>query len=179
MKYFDELKKSMEYISKSKNSIFIGQAVEFPGTAISNTLLGISKKKKLEMPVTEEMQMGITIGLLMTGYIPISIFPRWNFLLLAVNQLVNHLDKLKIMNKKNYYKSKAIIRTSIGSEKPLYPQCQHVGDYSDAIKKMCKNINLVRLEDPRNIFKEYKKAFERKDGVSTILVEYGDYYTEK
>ena len=41
---------------------------------------------------------------------------------------------------------------------------------------MCKNINVVKLSNPNQIFKEYKKAFNRKDGVSTILVEYGDYY---
>ena len=61
----------------------------------------VNKIKKLELPVTEEMQMGMTIGLLMNGYIPVSIFPRWNFMLLAINQLVNHLDKLHIMNGKN------------------------------------------------------------------------------
>ena len=44
---------------------------------------------------------------------------------------------------------------------------------------MCKNINVVKLKDPKKIFKEYKKALNRKDGVSTILVEYGDYYNEK
>ena len=179
MKYFNELKKSMEYLSKKKNCIFIGQVVEVPGTAMSNTLKDIKEIKKLELPVTEEMQMGMTIGLLMNGYIPVSIFPRWNFLLLAINQLVNHLDKLHIMNGKNEYKSKAIIRTSIGSERPLHPQFQHVGDFTDPIKLMCKNINVVKLKDPKNIFKEYKKALLRKDGVSTILVEYGDYYNEK
>ena len=31
------------------------------------------------MPVTEEMQLGITNGLLMNDYIPISIYPRMNF----------------------------------------------------------------------------------------------------
>ena len=67
------------------------------------------------MPVTEEMQMGITTGLMMAGYTPVSIFPRWNFLLLAMNQLVNHLDKFNIMTN-GKYKSKAIIRTGIGSK---------------------------------------------------------------
>ena len=103
--YFDELKKSMNFLGSQKNTIFIGQAVEVPGTAMSNTLKDVNKIKKLELPVTEEMQMGITIGLLMNGYIPVSIFPRWNFMLLAINQLVNHLDKLHIMNGKNKYKS--------------------------------------------------------------------------
>ena len=96
----------------------------------------------------------------------------------VINQLVNHLDKLQLMNGK-LYKSKAIIRTSIGSERPLHPQFQHVGDYSKSIKAMCPRIHIVKLQNPKNIFKEYKKAINRKDGKSTILVEYGDYYNEK
>ena len=179
MKYFGELKSSMNFLSKKKNSIFIGQAVEVPGTAIFNTLKEINIKKRIELPVTEEMQMGITIGLMMEGFMPISVFPRWNFLLLAINQLVNHLDKIHIMNGKKAYKSRAIIRTSIGSQRPMHPQYQHIGDYTDPIKKMCKNINVVRLDSPKNIFREYKNAAERVDGKSTILVEYGDYYNEK
>ena len=71
----------MEYIAKNKKTIFIGKAVEVPGTAMSNTLKDINKKKLLELPVAEEMQMGVTIGMLLNGDIPISIYPRWNFLL--------------------------------------------------------------------------------------------------
>jgi len=178
MQYFTELKKSMEYISKKKNTIFIGQAVEVAGTAMSNTLLNVKKNKKIELPVAEEMQMGITTGLMMAGYIPISIFPRWNFLLLAMNQLVNHLDKFNIMTD-GKYKSKAIIRTGIGSKRPLHPQFQHVGDFTNEIKKMCPNINVVRLDSSKKIFSEYKKAISAKNNKSTILVEYGDYYNEK
>ena len=178
MKYFEELKRSMEYLGNKRNTIFIGQAVEVPGTAMSNTLKNIKKDKLVELPVAEEMQMGMTIGMLMAGQIPVSIFPRWNFLLLAINQLVNHLDKFTLMNGRGY-KSKAIIRTSIGSERPLHPQFQHVGDYSNSIKAMCPRIHIVKLQNPKNIFKEYKKAINRKDGKSTILVEYGDYYNEK
>jgi pyruvate/2-oxoglutarate/acetoin dehydrogenase E1 component len=178
MKYFNELKKSMEYLSKKKNIIFIGQAVEVAGTAMSNTLLNVKKNKKIELPVAEEMQMGITTGLMMAGYIPVSIFPRWNFLLLAMNQLVNHLDKFNIMTD-GKYNSKAIIRTSIGSKRPLHPQCQHVGDFTSEVKKMCPNINIVRLDNPKKIFIEYKKAIDAKNNISTILVEYGDYYNEK
>ena len=178
MKYFNELKRSMHYLAKNKKTIFLGQAVEVPGTAMSNTLKGINKKKLLELPVAEEMQMGITIGMIMTGLIPISIYPRWNFLLLSINQLVNHLDKFNEMTQ-NYYKSKAIIRTSIGSQRPLNPQSQHIGDFSAPIKKMAKNIEIVKLKDPKDIFPSYKKALTRNDNVSTILVEYGDYYNEK
>ena len=82
----------MNYLAKNEKTLFIGQAVEVAGTAMSNTLKEINPNKLIELPVTEEMQMGITIGLGLNGNIPISVYPRWNFLLLAMNQLINHLD---------------------------------------------------------------------------------------
>ena len=178
MKYFNELKKSMEYLGKSKKTLFIGQAVEVPGTAMSNTLKNVKKNKRIELPVAEEMQMGITIGMLMSGYVPISIYPRWNFLLYGINQLINHIDKFNVMCG-NEIVPKIIIRTGIGSQRPLHPQFQHIGDFSEAIKKMCTTIDIIKLENPDQIFPAYEKAYERNDGVNTILVEYGDYYNEK
>jgi len=178
MKYFDELKKSMNYLASNKKTIFIGQAVEVPGTAMTNTLKEINSKKLLELPVAEEMQMGITTGLALDGNIPVSIFPRWNFLLLAMNQLINHLDKINIMST-NGFKTKAIIRTGVGSQRPLHPQHQHIGNFTDAVKKMCTSIDVISLEKTENIFPSYKKALNRNDGKSTILVEFGDYYNEK
>lgn len=176
MKYFSELSKSMEFLAKNKKTVFLGQAVEYPGTGMSNTLSKVSKNKLYEMPVTEEMQLGMSIGMALNGFIPISIYPRWNFLLLAANQLVNHLDKLnEISNGK--YNPKVIIRTSIGSERPLHPQAQHVGDYSEAFEKMLCNIEIVKLKEPSHILPAYKRAI--KINKSSILVEYGDYYNEK
>ena len=168
----------MDFLGTKKNTIFIGQAVEVPGTAMSKTLIDVPKKKLLELPVAEEMQMGMSLGLAMDGNVPISIFSRWNFLLYGINQLVNHIDKFKIMAG-DRIKPKIIIRTSIGSQRPLHPQYQHVGDFSSAIKKMCSTIDVIKLNDPNKIFSSYKKAYERKDGKNTILVEYGDYYSEK
>ena len=74
---------------------------------------------------------------------------------------------------------KIIIRTGIGSQRPLHPQFQHIGDFSEAIQKMCSTIEVIKLNEPEDIFPSYKKAYERKDGINTILVEYGDYYNEK
>ena len=61
----------------------------------------------------------------------------------------------------------------------LHPQFQHVGDYTEAFRLMCPNIEIIRLEEPEDIFPAYQKALTREDGKSTILVEYGDYYSEK
>ena len=89
MKYFDELKKSMEFLGVDNKTFFIGQAVEYAGTAMTNTLKEISPNQKIELPVAEEMQMGMTLGMAMDGSNIVSIFPRWNFMLYAINQLIN------------------------------------------------------------------------------------------
>ncbi len=168
----------MNYLAEDNRVVFLGQAVRVPGTAMSTTLKEVNNKKLIELPVAEEMQMGITNGLALNGLIPVSIYPRWNFLLLAMNQLINHLDKIKIMSNGGF-KTKAIIRTGIGSQRPLHPQHQHIGDFTDSIRMMCTNIEIIRLEEPSEIFPAYKKALNREDGKSTIIVEYGDYYNEK
>lgn len=178
MKYFDELKKSMTWLGNQPYTLFLGQAVEYAGTAMTNTLTEINRNKLLEMPVNEDMQMGMSLGIALNGTIPISIYPRWNFLLLAANQIVNHLDKVKIMSG-GEYTPKVIIRTSIGSQRPLHPQHQHIGDFTAGFKAMCDTIDIIRLDEPEQIFESYQYAYDRTDNRSTILVEWGDYYNEK
>lgn len=178
MKYFDEMCRAMKWLARDPRVMFLGQAVACPGTAMSNTLKKVARDRLLELPVTEELQMGMSSGLALAGHVPVSIFPRWNFLLLAVNQVVNHLDKFPLMSN-NGYRPKVIIRTGIGSVRPLHPQHQHVGDFTEAFRLMCQNIEVIRLEEPEDIFPAYQKALEREDGKSTIVVEYGDYYNEK
>jgi pyruvate/2-oxoglutarate/acetoin dehydrogenase E1 component len=177
-KYFDELRRSMEYLGKQPDTMFLGQAVEYKGTAMTNTLVDVPREKLLEMPVDEEMQMGITNGLAVAGTVPVSIYPRWNFLLLTMNQLINHLDRMPQFSHGEYV-PKVIIRTGIGSERPLHPQAQHVGDFTGGLRLMTTNIEIVRLEEPEDVFPAYERAYCRKDGKSTIIVEYGDYYGEK
>jgi len=177
-KYFDELKRAMDFLGEKPDTFFLGQAVEYKGTAMTNTLKDVPKEKLLEMPVNEEMQMGVTNGLAVNGTVPISIYPRWNFLLLAVNQLVNHLDRMPEFSHGEYI-PKVIIRTSVGSERPLHPQAQHIGDFTDGFRLILNNIEIIRLEEPEDILPAYQKAYNRTDGKSTILVEYGDFYSEK
>lgn len=178
MAYFDELKRSMNFLAADPRVLFLGQAVACAGTAISNTLTDVPKERLIELPVDEEMQMGMANGLAIAGHVPVSVFPRWNFLLLAMNQIVNHLDKFPRMSA-GRYRPKVIIRTAIGSQFPLHPQHQHVGDFTDAVRLMCENIEVIRLDEPEQIFPAYEKALLREDGKSTLVVEWGDYYHMK
>ena len=77
------------------------------------------------------------------------------------------------------YPVAALEDTTPNQIKNWHPQFQHVGDFTEAFKKMSTTIEIIRLKDPKDIYPAYKKAFLRKDGKNTILVEYGDYYNEK
>jgi len=77
------------------------------------------------------------------------------------------------------YKSKIIIRTAIGSQRPLHPSYQHIDDFTEGFRLLCKNVDIMRLDEPNQIFDYYRYAYERTDNKSTILVEWGDYYNEK
>jgi pyruvate/2-oxoglutarate/acetoin dehydrogenase E1 component len=177
-RYYKELRRAMDYLAQDPRTVFIGQAVAVKGTAMTTTLVNVSDYKKLELPVAEEMQMGLSTGMALAGFVPVTFYPRWNFLLLAVNQLVNHLDKVKHMSRGGF-QPKVIIRTGIGSIRPLNPQCQHLGDFTEAFRLMLTNVEVIRLEEPEQIFPAYQKALERTDGKCTLIVEVGDFYNEK
>lgn len=178
MEYFNNLKKAMALLAEDPKTIFIGQAVEYEGTGLYDSLSHIPEEKRLELPVAEYLQCGLANGMAIEGIIPISTFPRWNFLLMGVDQIVNHLDKFNSMSN-GLLTPKVIIRVAVGSENPVDPQCQHKGNFTKAFKSMTKNIEIIELIEPEDIIPAYTKALNRDDGVSTILVEYADYAKTK
>ena len=175
--YKQELIRSMNYLANKKDTIFLGQSVLFSGNAIFNTLAKVPKKKKIELPVFEDIQMGISTGMAINGFVPITCYPRFDFLISATNQLVNHLDKIRYMSKGDF-KPRVIIRTSIGSKIPLDGGVQHTQDYTKVFKSILTEINVVELKSSKSIFKEFYKAYNRKDGKSSLIIEHGDHYNK-
>lgn len=171
--YSDELKKAMSLLAAHGKTIFIGQAVEYAGTGMYDSLVHLPAVKKLEVPVAEYLQCGLANGLAIQGWIPVSIIPRWNFLLMGADQIVNHLDKFILMSD-GACQPKVIIRVAVGSEHPVDPQDQHKGNFAEAFKDMLKTIEVIELERADQIVPAYEIALNRTDGRSTILVEFGD-----
>ncbi len=79
MGYKDELVKAMEWLATKPDTVFMGQAIGMSGHAISNTVATVSQDKRVELPVFEETQMGIATGMAMTGWVPITAYPRFDF----------------------------------------------------------------------------------------------------
>ena len=176
MKYKDELIRSMKWLGETEKTLFLGQATAFSGHAISGTLTEVPKDRLIELPVMEEVQLGLCAGLSLEGYVPISIYPRFNFMMLAINQLVNHIDKMKKMSK-GMLVPKVIVRVAVGARKPLDGGEQHTQDFTKSIECMLTDTTLVELTEPEQIFDTFVDAYDRNG--STVNVEWGDFYSEK
>lgn len=173
MKYYDELTRAMDMLAADPRTVFIGQTVGFPGTGMFGTLVNVPMEKRKELPVMENSQTGMAIGMALDGLIPVSIYPRWNFLLEGAGQLVNHLDRLPIYSGGGY-NPRVIIRVAVPSISPLDPQAQHDGDFTDAFQMMCRNIQFFRLHEAGQIVPAYECALHHEG--ATILVERVDLY---
>jgi len=178
MKYTEEIVKAMSMLADNPKTIFIGQAVEYEGTGLYDSLSHLPKNKRMELPVAEYLQSGLANGMAIEGLIPVSTYPRWNFLLMGTDQIVNHLDKFKSMSN-GKLTPKVIIRVAVGSEQPVDPQCQHKGNFAEAFRNMTTNTEVIELTEPEDILPAYTKALNRKDNVNTILVEFADYCKTK
>lgn len=170
--YFDQLCAAMALVAQNRNAIIMGQGVGArAGTTMSDTFRDVPDAQLLEMPVAEDMQMGMAIGMALDGKLPVCVFPRWNFLLCAANQLINHLDRLPLYSD---YKPKVIIRTAVPSTYPFNPGPQHDDDFSSAFRGMLRSVKVIRLHTAEQVVPAYRDALEGRE--STILVEFTESY---
>lgn len=172
-KYLDELCRAMNWLGQQPDSIFIGQGVADGGTFMYKTFENISSDKKIEYPVAEQFQMGASIGWAIGGYTCISVYPRHNFLLLGLSELVNLLDNMPEITQSDYM-PKVIIRTAQGTLNPIYPGVQHAGHFTEAFRKLLRNVEIIELTKSEDIFPAYEHAYY-KNG-ATLITEFGDLY---
>ena len=158
--------------------LFRSQSAAVPGTFMYQTLRDVPPAKALEMPVNESFQMQFTLGLALGGYIPVSIYPRQNFLMLAAGDMVNTLDKFADLTAGGV-SPRIIIRTAAGPDKPVHPGHQHVGNYASAWRGMLNRMEVVELNEPGDIFPAYERALMRPDGKPVLIIEHGNFYNEK
>ena len=173
MNYKTEITKAMQTLAQDSNVLFVGQTVKYPGSVLSDTLQGIAPEKLIEFPVAEELQCGYSIGLAMQGFLPVSVYPRIDFLLRACDQLSNHLDVLEELTH-GEFKAKVIIRTIVGAKTPLYPGIQHSRDLTEAFRGLLKDIIVVKLDSPNVVMPVYEAAL--KGNRSMLIVEMAELY---
>lgn len=156
MNYKDYLIRAMQMLAADKKVVFAGYNVAYGGMG-GGTFKGIDQNQLIEFPLSENLMMGACIGLSLEGLIPVCFFERCDFMLLAMDAIVNHLDKLSRLSE-GLHKPAVIIRVVIGNSKvPLFTGLTHTQNLSKALRLMV-DFPVVELHRTGTIEREYARA---------------------
>ncbi len=174
LSYKDELTKAMESLAQDPLVRFVGYGVKIGGRA-GGTLKNVSDSKLIEMPVAENLMVGFAIGISLKGLKPVVFIERMDFILNALDAIVNHLDKIEALSH-GEFRPAIILRIVIGNRsKPLFTGKTHTQDFTPALKSLV-SFPVIALHDASQIQREYTAAHDRlgRLSTSTALIELKD-----
>lgn len=162
--YKDAINLSMKELGDA-GAIFIGYNV-LRGDAMG-TLKGINDSQKLETPVAENLMTGLAIGMSFENFLPVIYFERHDFMLVALDAIGNHIDKIERISH-GEYKVPIIIRAVTADGGPFYSGPTHSQDFTNVLKELVS----FPVIDP-TLGKEALNAFRnaKQSGRPAIIIE--------
>lgn len=173
MNYKQALVEANAALSQDAKRRFVGYNLRY-GFA-NGTLEKIDHSQIVDTPIAENLLMGLSIGLSLKGYKPVAFIERFDFILNALDAIVNHLDKMHALSHGEFSPA-VIIRTMVGNrDKPLFTGPPHTQDFTLALRKMV-SFPVISLRFGAEIKPAYEQAArDQEKGVSTLLVEHKDF----
>lgn len=145
------------------------------GKGGNGTLKMVPNSKVIETTVCESLMIGMSQGLSMAGLKPLVFLERFDFLMTAMDALVNHLDVCAHISRGEFVPS-VILRVVVGnSTKPLFTGVTHTRNHAQALRLMLR-MPVLEARDAYEVTEMYRFAKERQDKGegSTMVVEFKD-----
>lgn len=177
MTYKESITQAMSDLARDPLVRFIGYGVRVGGRA-AGTLAGVNESQLIETPVAENLMVGLATGMALAGLRPVVYIERMDFILNAMDAIVNHLDKIHVLSQGQFHPT-VILRVVVGNRnKPLYTGVTHTQDFLEPLSKMV-SFPVLGLTTSEQIQPQYRKAYEAMTAAdstrsSSILVEYKD-----
>lgn len=130
VKYMDAVRLSMQRLAND-GAIFVGYNVRHG--AAYGSLKEIPGSQLLETPLAENLMMGLAMGMSLEGFRPVVFFERHEFMLNAMDAIVNTLDAIETISD-GEYRMPVIIKAVAGSVKPFYAGYTHTGNMASAMR---------------------------------------------
>ena len=151
--YKDTMEQVMTKLG-SEGAVFIGYNVA-RGDAMG-TLKGVPAEQKIETPVAENLMMGLAIGMSFEGFKPVVYFERHDFMMVAMDAIVNHLDKIERISH-GEFKVPVIVRAVSADSGPFYSGITHSQDFTDVLKTAV-TIPVIEPTDAREVVLAFMNA---------------------
>ena len=147
-----------------QGAIFIGYNV-LKGDAMG-TLTNVAIEQKLETPVAENLMSGLAMGMSFEGFLPVLYFERHDFILNALDAIINHIDKIERISH-GEYKVPVIIRAVTADAGPFYSGITHSQDFT---KLLVSGVSfpVVDPEQGKDVLRAFRDAIESKRPVIVI-----------
>ncbi len=109
-----------EALARDPKVILLGEDIADPAGGVFKVTKGLSTKhgndRVRTTPISEQAIIGSAVGLAMSGYRPVAEIMFLDFLLVAVDQVVNHAAKLRYMSG-GHTPVPLVIRTCVGQSR--------------------------------------------------------------
>jgi len=151
--YKDAVGEAMQELGRL-GAIFIGYNVA-RGDAMG-TLRGVDIEQKLETPVAENLMSGLAIGMSFEGFLPVLYFERHDFMLVAMDAIVNHIDKIERISHGDF-KLPLIIRAVTADAGPFYSGITHSQDFTNVFREAV-SFPVYDPQDGREVLEYFQKA---------------------
>lgn len=180
MTYKESITQAMTDLAADPAVCFIGYGIRY-GKAMG-TLKNVSEDQLIETPVAENLMVGLAIGLSLRGKKPVVFIERADFLLNALDAIVNHLTKIELMSR-GQFKPSAILRIIVGNKtKPLFTGETHTQDFRDELHMLANHpgqrpfasAEITHGEFAASTFEQAHEGLEH--GHSSAIWEYKDLY---
>jgi pyruvate dehydrogenase E1 component alpha subunit len=139
-------------------AIFIGYNVA-KGDAMG-TLKNVPLEQKLETPVAENLMSGLAIGMSFEGFVPVLYFERHDFILNALDAIVNHIDKIERISH-GEFKVPVVIRAVTADAGPFYSGITHSQDFTNLLQAGV-SFPVVDPKNGKDVLRAFRDAIESK-----------------
>jgi len=139
-----------------QGAIFIGYNVA-KGDAMG-TLKNVPVEQKLETPVAENLMSGLAIGMSFEGFIPVLYFERHDFILNALDAIVNHIDKIERISH-GEFKVPVVIRAVTADAGPFYSGITHSQDFTKLLESGV-SFPVVDPKEGKDVLRAFRDAIE-------------------
>jgi pyruvate dehydrogenase E1 component beta subunit len=168
--YKEEITAAMDMLAADPRVRFVGYGVRYGGKAMG-TLKNVPEAQLVETPVAENLMVGLAIGMALRGLRPVVFIERFDFIMNAMDAIVNHLEKIDVMSN-GQFSPAVILRVVIGnSQKPLYTGETHTQDFSEAMRRLIEMPVFVLPDDGDA---RYAYSHATMTGASTMIIEKKD-----
>jgi len=171
--YRDEIINGMGALADDPNTVVYGYNCRY-GSRAYGTLAKVHSSMIIEMPVAEALMAGVAIGAALVGKKPILFFERQDFILLALDQIINHLGLIRDLSH-GEYDPHIIIRAVVGGTKPFNAGLQHSKRLIDMVKHRIHG-EVYEPVTARDVRDTYRTAIEKRSEQTTIISETRDLY---